>query len=301
MGIYDPDFSMSANMGICSLEDERMKMDNHILVVEDDAAIREGVRILLEGEGYIVQEAEDGYQCLKKVSDDIDLVILDIMMPGSDGLSICKKLRTISSVPIIILTAKDSESDHMKGFMYGGDDYLIKPFSPSLLVVRVNALFRRVEMNIPVKADISFGDVCFSWEKHNAIVKEHDIGLTMTEFSLLGCLMEHGGTAIPRNEILDKVWGIDSTEIETRVVDETAFVVLNGNYALAAGFSVGKDALAYEKSDSEAAKTYVNVIAVKEGNENSAKIKALVDVLKSDDVKKYINDTYDGAVLPYEE
>ena len=74
-----------------------------------------------------------------------------------------------------------------------------------------------------------------------------------------------------------------------------------GNYALAAGFSVGKDALAYEKSDSEAAKTYVNVIAVKEGNENSAKIKALVDVLKSDDVKKYINDTYDGAVLPYEE
>ena len=196
-------------------------MDNHILVVEDDAAIREGVRILLEGEGYIVQEAEDGYQCLKKVSDDIDLVILDIMMPGSDGLSICKKLRTISSVPIIILTAKDSESDHMKGFMYGGDDYLIKPFSPSLLVVRVNALFRRVEMNIPVKADVSFGDVCFSWENHNAIVKEHDIGLTMTEFSLLGCLMEHGGTAIPRNEILDKVWGIDSTEIETRVVDET--------------------------------------------------------------------------------
>ena len=84
------------------------------------------------------------------------------------------------------MTAKDSESDHMKGFMYGGDDYLIKPFSPSLLVVRVNALFRRVEMNIPVKADISFGDVCFSWEKHNAIVKEHDIGLTMTEFSLLG-------------------------------------------------------------------------------------------------------------------
>ena len=73
------------------------------------------------------------------------------------------------------------------------------------------------------------------------------------------------------------------------------------NYALAAGFSVGKDALAYEKSDSEAAKTYVNVIAVKEGNEDSAKIKALVDVLKSDDVKKYINDTYDGAVLPYEE
>lgn len=76
MGIYDPDFSLSANMGICSLEDERMKMDNHILVVEDDAAIREGVRILLEGEGYIVQEAEDGYQCLKKYQMILTLLFL---------------------------------------------------------------------------------------------------------------------------------------------------------------------------------------------------------------------------------
>ena len=176
-----------------------------------------------QSENYDIEVYTDSVKLSEKLSAGkrYDLIFLDIMMPGSDGLSICKKLRTISSVPIIILTAKDSESDHMKGFMYGGDDYLIKPFSPSLLVVRVNALFRRVEMNIPVKADISFGDVCFSWEKHNAIVKEHDIGLTMTEFSLLGCLMEHGGTAIPRNEILDKVWGIDSTEIETRVVDET--------------------------------------------------------------------------------
>ena len=195
-----------------------------ILVCEDEDAIRDFVVINLTRAGYEVTEATNGEEALQKYDEfngDFDVAILDIMMPGSDGLSICKKLRTISSVPIIILTAKDSESDHMKGFMYGGDDYLIKPFSPSLLVVRVNALFRRVEMNIPVKADISFGDVCFSWEKHNAIVKEHDIGLTMTEFSLLGCLMEHGGTAIPRNEILDKVWGIDSTEIETRVVDET--------------------------------------------------------------------------------
>ena len=176
-----------------------------------------------QSENYDIEVYTDSVKLSEKLSAGkrYDLIFLDIMMPGSDGLSICKKLRTISSVPIIILTAKDSESDHMKGFMYGGDDYLIKPFSPSLLVVRVNALFRRVEMNIPVKADVSFGDVCFSWEKHNAIVKEHDIGLTMTEFSLLGCLMEHGGTAIPRNEILDKVWGIDSTEIETRVVDET--------------------------------------------------------------------------------
>lgn len=85
-----------------------------------------------------------------------------------------------------------------------------------------------------------------------------------------------------------------------RVKDEVAFMVLNGNYALEAGYSVAKDALAYEKSDSEAAKTYVNVIAVKEGNENSDKIKALVEVLTSQDIKDYINNTYDGAVIPFE-
>lgn len=118
-------------------------------------------------------------------------------------------------------------------------------------------------------------------------------------------LKDGAGINATVNDIAENPHNVKIVELEAaqvaRVVDETAFVVLNGNYALAAGFSVGKDALAYEKSDSEAAKTYVNVIAVKEGNEDSAKIKALVDVLKSDDVKKYINDTYDGAVLPYEE
>lgn len=107
------------------------------------------------------------------------------------------------------------------------------------------------------------------------------------------------------NDIAENPHNVKIVELEAaqvaRVVDETAYVVLNGNYALEAGFSVAKDALAYEQNDSEAAKTYVNVIAVKEGHENDEKIKALVDVLKSDDVKKYIQDTYDGAVLPYEE
>ena len=126
---------------------------------------------------------------------------------------------------------------------------------------------------------------------------------TTNEARALLLLQDNG--IITLNDIAENPHNVKIVELEAaqvaRVVDETAFVVLNGNYALAAGFSVGKDALAYEKSDSEAAKTYVNVIAVKEGNEDSAKIKALVDVLKSDDVKKYINDTYDGAVLPYEE
>ena len=118
-------------------------------------------------------------------------------------------------------------------------------------------------------------------------------------------LKDGAGLSATVNDIAENPYNVEIVELEAaqvaRVVDETAYVVLNGNYALEAGYSVAKDALAYEKSDSEAAKTYVNVIAVKEGNENSDKIKALVDVLKSDEIKNYINETYDGAVIPFEE
>lgn len=107
------------------------------------------------------------------------------------------------------------------------------------------------------------------------------------------------------NDIAENPKGIEITELEAaqvpHAVDDAAFVVLNGNYALEAGYTVAKDALVYEKSDSEAAKTYVNIIAVKEGNENSDKIKALVDVLKSDEIKDFINENYDGAVIPYDD
>ena len=116
-------------------------------------------------------------------------------------------------------------------------------------------------------------------------------------------LKDGAGLTATVNDITENPNNIDFEELEAaqvaRVKDEVAFVVLNGNYALEAGFSVGKDSIAYESSDSEAAKTYVNVIAVKEGNENLPKIKALVEVLKSDEIKKYINDTYDGAVIPF--
>ena len=118
-------------------------------------------------------------------------------------------------------------------------------------------------------------------------------------------LKDGAGLTATVNDIAENPHNIKIVELEAaqvaRVTGETAYVVLNGNYALEAGFSVGKDALAYEKSDSEAAKTYVNVIAVKEGNEDSEKIQALVDVLKSDEIKDFINEKYDGAVIPFEE
>ncbi len=118
-------------------------------------------------------------------------------------------------------------------------------------------------------------------------------------------LKDGAGLEATVNDIAENPYNIEIEELAAesvaRVTGEVAYVVLNGNYALQAGFSVGKDALAYEKSDSEAAKTYVNVIVVKEGNENNEGVKALVDVLKSDEIKQFINDKYDGAVIPFEE
>ncbi|MGN0290374.1 MAG: MetQ/NlpA family ABC transporter substrate-binding protein [Lachnospiraceae bacterium] len=117
-------------------------------------------------------------------------------------------------------------------------------------------------------------------------------------------LKEGAGLEATVNDIVENPYEVEIQELEaaqvSRVTGEVAYVVLNGNYALEAGYSVGKDSIAYEKADSEAAKTYVNVIAVKEGNEDSEKIQALVEVLKSDEIKQYINDTYDGAVIPFE-
>ncbi len=116
-------------------------------------------------------------------------------------------------------------------------------------------------------------------------------------------LKDGAGLTATKQDIVENPYNLDIVELEAaqvpRVVDEMAYVVLNGNYALQANFSVAKDSIAYESADSEAAKTYVNVIAVKEGNENSEGIKALVNVLKSDEIKKYINDSYDGAVIPF--
>jgi D-methionine transport system substrate-binding protein len=118
-------------------------------------------------------------------------------------------------------------------------------------------------------------------------------------------LADGAGVDATINDIVDNPYGITIQELEAaqvpRVKDEVAFVVLNGNYALEAGFSVAKDAIAFETVDSTAAKTYVNVVVVKEGNENNEGVQALVDVLKSDAIKDYINNTYDGAVVPFEE
>ena len=145
--------------------------------------------------------------------------------------------------------------------------------------------------------DLEDGDSIDTTNEARALLLLQDNGIIT--------LKDGAGLNATVKDIAENPHNVEIVELEAaqvaRVTGETAYVVLNGNYALEAGFSVGKDALAYEKSDSEAAKTYVNVIAVKEGNENSDKIKALVDVLKSDEIKDFINEKYDGAVIPFDD
>ena len=195
-----------------------------IYLADDDPSLLEVFSAFLENAGFDVRAFPTGDALAEEFARrEPDLVVLDIMMPGTDGLTVCKNLREVSVVPIVILTAKDSEMDYMHGLAIGGDDYLIKPFSPSMLVMRIKALLRRVEMGRAAPAaesDLSFGDLFLSEEAHEVRAKGTLIELTMTEFALLRCLLEAQGAAVSRDTLLSKVWGINA-EVETRVTDET--------------------------------------------------------------------------------
>ena len=195
-----------------------------IYLADDDPALLEVFSAFLESAGFDVRAFPTGDDLACEFARrEPDLVVLDIMMPGTDGLTVCKNLRAVSDVPIVILTAKDSEMDYMHGLAIGGDDYLIKPFSPSMLVMRIKALLRRVEMSrasSPAADDLSFGDVFLSEAAHEARAGSTTLQLTMTEFALLRCLLEGNGQAVSRDSLLEKVWGIHA-EVETRVTDET--------------------------------------------------------------------------------
>lgn len=157
---------------------------------------------------------------------EADLVILDIMMPGTDGLVICNQLRSKSDVPIIMLTAKDSDADYVAGITLGSDDYLIKPFHPVILVMRVKALLRRSKgmKNVGQEAkeseEVCCGKLVLNERKHLVMCKDKEVELTTMEFECLSYMMKHFGEAVSRQELLNEVWGYDSL-VESRVTDET--------------------------------------------------------------------------------
>ncbi len=193
-----------------------------IYVADDDRDILRLLEIFLKNEGYEVNTFSTGDDLYEEfIKQRADLVILDIMMPGSDGLLICENIRKISSVPIILLTAKDTDADYVAGISLGSDDYLVKPFNPTILNMRVKALLRRVNMTKDKEGgDIKCVDLTY-YDKERAIyVGKEELNLTKTEFACLKYMMERFGEAISREQLLEDVWGFDAI-VETRVTDET--------------------------------------------------------------------------------
>ena len=199
-------------------------MGKLIYAADDEENIREILKSFLVDSGFEVEVFPTGDELFEAFQKKpCDLAVLDIMMPGTDGLTICKNLRAISKVPIIILTAKDSEMDYVTGMTYGGDDYLMKPFRPSMLVMRIKALFRRIEMEHDNKKtdEISaFSDLIYYAKTREIQCAGKTVPFTMTELALLRYMIEQSDRAIPREELLDEVWGI-TADIESRVTDET--------------------------------------------------------------------------------
>ena len=186
-----------------------------IMIVEDDPDIRDGVRILLSGEGYHIIEAENGTRALEVFRPEVDLVILDIMMPGMSGLRVCEELRKLSTVPILFLTAKSQESDKLLGLTAGGDDYLPKPFSFAELSARVKALLRRYcvyqgKGQTPARAEnltLCSHGVKLALDCNRAWVEGEEIDLTETEYKILRLLMQSPQRIFPVQVIYETVWG----------------------------------------------------------------------------------------------
>lgn len=198
-------------------------MEQMIYAADDEKNIRELIGTYLAQAGFKVKTFPDGDSLFAEFQKTpCDLVVLDIMMPGTDGMEVCRSIRAVSKVPIVMLIAKESEVDYVMGITLGGDDYIIKPFRPSQLVMRIRALLRRVEMeHIDNEAEtVSYGDITFSGNDHAILFKGKSIGLTMTEIALMRFMMKNSGRAVPRDELLSEIWGFNS-EIETRVADET--------------------------------------------------------------------------------
>ena len=197
----------------------------NILVVDDEKEIADLVEIYLVSDGYKVfkaNNAKEGLEILDK--EEIHLVLLDIMMPGMDGLTVCTQIRKTSHVPIIIVSAKDSPLDRITGITLGSDDYMVKPFLPLELVTRVKALFRRVDafsaQEEETKDFYEIGDIKLYPKRRAAKLKEEDFALTPLEFDFLCHMLERQEHAASRDDLLKSLWKVDSREVDTRAVDD---------------------------------------------------------------------------------
>jgi DNA-binding response OmpR family regulator len=192
-----------------------------ILLVEDETILAETLRYNLEREGYQVLTASDGVQGLDLVrSAQPDLLILDVMLPRLDGFSVCRMLRRESSIPILMLTARNDEVDRIAGLELGADDYVVKPFSLGELLARVRAILRRGkhDADTPERVVLQGGEIRLDTGSRRAWRSKDELALAAKEFDLLDCLMRNQGLALSRDLLLDRVWGYDFGG-DTRTVD----------------------------------------------------------------------------------
>ena len=181
-----------------------------ILVVDDESRMRKLVKDFLTKSGYEVQEAADGSEALDLffAQKNISLVILDIMMPKVDGWQVCREIRTYSNVPIIMLTARGDERDELQGFQLGVDEYISKPFSPKILVARVEAILRRTSQ-VNAEEELEAGGIRLDKAAHIVTIADQKVELSYKEFELLAYFMENKGIALSREKILNHVWDYD--------------------------------------------------------------------------------------------
>jgi two-component system, OmpR family, response regulator BaeR len=182
---------------------------SHILIVEDEAKIREVLRDYLAKEGHQITCLERGDTVVPTIKKSPpDLILLDIMLPGLDGLEVCRNVRKISQVPILMLTARVEEIDCVLGLELGADDYIRKPFRPREVVARVKAVLRRFQPEQPVKKLLA-GEIELDVESHRVSVQGREVKLTPIEFNLLKIMMEHPGRVFPRTDLVVRIQGYD--------------------------------------------------------------------------------------------
>ncbi|TDX42446.1 two-component system alkaline phosphatase synthesis response regulator PhoP [Halanaerobium congolense] len=197
-----------------------------ILVVEDEKNIRELIKFNVENAGYEVETAADGKEAMAKLSEEIDLVVLDLMLPEIDGMEVCRRMRSseeLRQIPIIMLTAKGEEVERILGLEMGADDYMTKPFSPRELVARIKAIFRRIKEyrvdDEKIKDEIIEVDkIKIDISRHEVIYEGQKIILTPKEFELLRYLIINQGRVLSRDLLLEKIWGYEYAG-DTRTVD----------------------------------------------------------------------------------
>ncbi len=188
-----------------------------ILVVEDEKNMQDIIGAYMQKGGHTCLIADDGVEALMILkSHPVDLMVLDIMMPHIDGFSVCKMTREMSNIPIVMLTAKSDESDKLKGYEYGADDYMTKPFSPKVLLAKVNALLRRT-FSEPADA-LNVGDITLVSSSRQVYVEGEEIALTHMEYELLHFFMMNPGQVFTREQLLNRIWGYEF-EGTSRTVD----------------------------------------------------------------------------------